>query len=66
MLFTFVSIPNSPLQGMTSVNTVNTDHIEIDPEWKTPLGDELSKSYMLDLRDFLKREAQTGKVIFPE
>lgn len=50
---------------MSSVNTVDHDNIQIDPEWKAPLLSEFSQSYMADLRVFLKREAQTGKVIFP-
>ncbi|NUM87673.1 MAG: uracil-DNA glycosylase [Bdellovibrionales bacterium] len=50
---------------MSSVNTVSDEQIKVDPEWKAPLLDEFSKSYMAELRVFLKREAQTGKVIFP-
>jgi uracil-DNA glycosylase len=43
----------------------NTDTIQLEPSWKTRLLPEFSKTYMQDLRAFLKREAGAKKKIFP-
>src|SRR5665213_2500044 len=39
--------------------------IQLEPSWKTRLLPEFSKSYMLDLRDFLRREVKAKKPIYP-
>lgn len=38
---------------------------QIEPTWKSKLGDEFGKPYMQDLRAFLVQEKQGGKRIFP-
>lgn len=38
---------------------------QIEPSWKSKLGNEFSKPYMQDLRAFLVQEKQGGKRIFP-
>lgn len=44
-------------------------HIEkpgqLHPSWQNMIGEELQKSYMLALRDFLKQEKSAGKIIYP-
>lgn len=37
----------------------------INESWKAVLADEFEKPYMKDLKSFLQREKQEGKVIFP-
>jgi uracil-DNA glycosylase len=39
--------------------------VKIHESWKNVLGDEFSKTYMEDLRTFLKKEIGSGKKIFP-
>ena len=42
------------------------DHkIHLIESWKTRLQDEFKKDYMLELREFLIKEKQQGKLIFP-
>ena len=38
---------------------------QLHPSWLALIGDELEKPYMQALRDFLKAEKATGKVIYP-
>ena len=38
---------------------------QLHPSWHAVIGDELEKSYMQALRDFLKVEKAAGKVIYP-
>ena len=38
---------------------------QLHPSWLAVIGDELEKPYMQALRDFLKQEKASGKVIFP-
>ncbi|MEQ9208286.1 MAG: uracil-DNA glycosylase [Pseudomonadales bacterium] len=38
---------------------------QIEPSWKSKLGNEFSKPYMQDLRAYLIQEKQDGKRIFP-
>jgi uracil-DNA glycosylase len=40
--------------------------MKLHPSWMEHIGDEFSKSYMIDLRDFLKKELKSGKLIFPQ
>ena len=39
---------------------------ELDESWKTHLGEELHKEYMLKLKSFLRAELAKGKKIFPK
>ena len=39
--------------------------VKIHESWKNVLEDEFSKTYMEDLRAFLKKEIESGKKIFP-
>jgi len=38
---------------------------QLHPSWQSVIGDEFQKPYMLTLRDFLKQEKASGKVIYP-
>jgi uracil-DNA glycosylase len=38
----------------------------LTPSWRDRLGAEFDQGYMSDLRNFLKRELQSGKSIFPD
>ena len=40
--------------------------IELEPSWLAVLGDEFSKDYMVQLRQFLKNEKQAGHKIYPK
>ena len=42
------------------------DRIQLRASWKERLGSEFEQEYMLSLREFLIREKQNGKVIYPE
>lgn len=43
-----------------------SETIQLEPEWKQQLEGEFSKPYMLELKSFLRKEYETGKVIFPK
>jgi uracil-DNA glycosylase len=47
------------------MSTSDPDRIQLEPSWKARLLPEFAKSYMQELRDFLRREAQAKKQIFP-
>ena len=53
----------------TSYNQSNgegkTLKVQLHEEWVEVLGDELSRPHMVNLKKFLLREKQNGKVIFP-
>ena len=38
---------------------------QLHPSWQAVIGDELEKPYMQALREFLKQEKVTGKIIYP-
>lgn len=38
---------------------------KLHPSWQAVIGQEFDKPYMQSLRDFLKQEKATGKVIYP-
>lgn len=42
-----------------------SDSIQLEPSWKAHLAEEFNKSYMKELRQFLKKEYASGKVIYP-
>ncbi len=44
----------------------NSAKIKIEEGWKAALGDEFSADYMQELRSFLKREMDSGKVVYPK
>jgi len=39
---------------------------ELEPSWMNVLGEEFSKPYMLELKNFLKQEKAAGHVIYPK
>ncbi|TBU99863.1 uracil-DNA glycosylase [Stutzerimonas kirkiae] len=41
------------------------DRIKLEASWKEALHEEFHKPYMQSIRDFLLREKQAGKVIYP-
>ncbi|MGB1867740.1 MAG: uracil-DNA glycosylase [Porticoccaceae bacterium] len=43
------------------------DHgtVKLDPSWLAVLGPEFDQPYMRQLREFLQRQKQTGKVVYP-
>jgi uracil-DNA glycosylase len=41
------------------------ERVRLEPSWKAVLGGEFDKPYMIKLRDFLLREKQARKVIYP-
>ncbi len=41
------------------------DRVKLRPSWKNRLGKEFEKEYMQNLRQFIIREKQAGKVIYP-
>jgi uracil-DNA glycosylase len=43
----------------------DTPDIKLHPSWMSEVGDEFSKAYMQQLREFLKNEKSSGKVIYP-
>lgn len=43
----------------------STGRIQLESSWKTRLLPEFSKSYMLELRKFLRRETKAKKTIYP-
>lgn len=46
--------------------SAGTDRIKLHPTWKNPLLSEFSKPYMIELREFLKKEMKAGKTIYPK
>lgn len=51
-------------KNLAVISTIR-DRIKLRPSWKSRLGEEFEKEYMQNLRQFLVREKQTGKVIYP-
>lgn len=41
------------------------NNVKIHPEWKEALGEEFSKPYMQELREFLRQEAAQQKKVYP-
>lgn len=48
------------------MSTSATDKIQLEDSWKKKLLPEFSKPYMNELRDFLKKQIQAKKTIFPK
>lgn len=42
------------------------DQIKLEAQWKRQVGDEFSKPYMQNLRQFLNQEKASGKIIYPK
>src|SRR4051812_15005237 len=49
----------------TSQNSEPVD-VKLEESWKTALRDEFNKSYMQDLKSFLKKQYTSGKIIYPK
>jgi len=47
------------------MSAIDKKNIEIHSSWFGPLSKEFDKEYMLALKDFLKKEYQSGKIIYP-
>ena len=41
------------------------ERVRLEPSWKAVIGEEFDKPYMIKLREFLLREKQARKVIYP-
>ena len=50
---------------MSTAQTAQTREIKLDPSWLALLKDEFAAPYMHSLRQFLLKERQAGKQIFP-
>jgi uracil-DNA glycosylase len=46
--------------------SASTTDVKLDPTWKEKLLPEFSKSYMLELKEFLRQEREKKRVIFPK
>lgn len=46
-------------------NTYSNMDVKIEKEWKEALKEEFEKEYFTNLVNFLKKEKQEGKIIFP-
>lgn len=57
-----VEIPASTAPAPVSMGD---DKVRLEPSWKARLLPEFSQAYMRDLREFLKKEIQAKKVIYP-
>jgi len=57
-----VEVPASTAQAAVSMGE---DKVRLEPSWKARLLPEFSQAYMRDLREFLKKEIQAKKVIYP-
>lgn len=44
---------------------MSSEHVRLEPGWKSVLQDEFSKPYFRDLRSFLVGEKEAGNVIYP-
>jgi uracil-DNA glycosylase len=42
-----------------------SERVQLDPSWKAHLLPEFSKSYMQDLKSFLRKEKEAKKIIYP-
>ena len=42
------------------------DSLRLETTWKRALGDEFEQGYMQELREFLKKEIQQKKIIYPK
>jgi uracil-DNA glycosylase len=54
-------VPAKAAQGAEAMD----DRVRLEPSWKTRLLREFSQPYMRELREFLKKEVQAKKVIYP-
>ena len=50
---------------MTNSPAQNTRDIKLEASWKKALADEFISDYMVQLRSFLLRQKQAGKLIYP-
>ncbi len=45
--------------------TDNKRSVQLDESWLAVIGEEFEKPYMLQLREFLKQESASGKLLYP-
>ena len=57
-----VEVPASTAPAPVSMGD---DKVRLEPSWKARLLPEFSQAYMRELREFLKKEIQAKKVIYP-
>ncbi len=50
---------------MMTETTVDPDKINLEPNWKKRLLPEFSKAYLLELREFLRKEKANGRIVYP-
>jgi uracil-DNA glycosylase len=54
-----------PASTVPAVGSMSDDKVRLEPSWKARLLPEFSRPYMRDLREFLKKEIQARKIIYP-
>ncbi len=54
-----------PASTVPAAGSASDDKVRLEPSWKARLLPEFSQPYMHDLREFLKREIQARKTIYP-
>jgi uracil-DNA glycosylase len=60
-----VSQVAAPARSAPGSGSMSDDKIRLEPSWKGRLLSEFSRPYMRDLREFLKKEIQAKKVVYP-
>jgi uracil-DNA glycosylase len=64
------SAPNTPRSAVPAraapgPQAMSDDRVRLEASWKARLLPQFSQAYMRDLREFLKKEIQAGKIIYP-
>jgi uracil-DNA glycosylase len=54
-----------PASTVPAAESVSDGKVRLEPSWKARLLPEFSRPYMRDLREFLKKEVQARKIIYP-
>jgi len=54
-----------PAKVAQVAEAMSDDRVRLEPSWKARLLREFSQPYMRDLREFLKKEIQARKVVYP-
>ena len=54
-----------PAKAAPGAEAMGDERVRLEPSWKARLLREFSQPYMRELREFLKKEIQARKVIFP-
>ena len=54
-----------PASTVPAAGSASDDKVRLEPSWKARLLREFSQPYMHGLREFLKKEIQARKIIYP-